>query len=85
MKFKSIYDPHYRKLVATLVEARKNAGISQTQLAIELGLNSHSYISKIESCERNVTLLDYIRICRVLKFDPKGGIDILMKASSKMR
>lgn len=49
----TIHNPRYRRLVNRLITIRKIAGISQQQLASEIGL-SQSDISKVERCERRL-------------------------------
>ena len=62
---KTIYDPKYRKLIASLVETRYKAGINQRELAQRLGI-PNSIIAKIEICERRLDILEFIEILRVL-------------------
>ncbi|WP_417926467.1 helix-turn-helix domain-containing protein [Enterobacter chengduensis] len=47
----TIHDHRYRCLVQILIKLRKEASLSQSELALVLGL-SQSDISKIESFER---------------------------------
>lgn len=54
-------------------ELRKEKGISQSQLAFEIGMASNSYIAMIESCKYhkkyNVSQLN--EIARVLECSPR--------------
>lgn len=76
---KTIFDPNYRRLISWLVSERKNKGITQPQLAVILGFPSQSYISKIETFERKIDVVEYVQICDVLSIDAKHGLDILSK------
>jgi transcriptional regulator with XRE-family HTH domain len=56
-------------LAKTLVDLRKKAGISQTDLARGTKLN-RSYISFIERGQRNPTVIVLIRLCEELDVKP---------------
>ncbi|WP_442792496.1 helix-turn-helix domain-containing protein [Pseudoalteromonas sp. T1lg22] len=64
-----------------MIAERKFKGLSQPELAERLSLPSHSYISKIETFERKLDVMEYVRICEVLGIDPREGIELLMKKS----
>lgn len=51
-------------LLQKLVEARKNANLTQQEAAVKLG-KPQSFISKIESGERNVDFLELEDIAKV--------------------
>jgi transcriptional regulator with XRE-family HTH domain len=55
----TIHDKRYQNLIASIVQLRKDANISQKKLAEIIGL-SQSDISKIESCERRVDVVELI-------------------------
>ncbi|MHB1871972.1 MAG: helix-turn-helix domain-containing protein [Steroidobacteraceae bacterium] len=63
-------------LCATLVEARKEAGISQQELARRLK-RSQSFIAKIEVGERRIDVVEFIEIARALGREP---VDLLAHA-----
>jgi transcriptional regulator with XRE-family HTH domain len=48
---------------------RKNAGLSQEELAYRAGLH-RTYIGAVERCERNITLKNVERIAMALNVDP---------------
>lgn len=58
----SIHRQKYKKIIAMLVERRKAAGITQKQLASKMHLRQ-VIISKIETCERRIDLLELINYC----------------------
>ncbi len=62
---KSIHDPRYIEFLARLRAARKGQGVSQSELGRRLG-KPQSYISKIESCERRIDLVEALTICEAL-------------------
>ena len=57
VKNASIHDCRYQRLIEVLCRLRKNARLSQLQLANKLGF-SQPDISKIELCERRIDLLE---------------------------
>jgi transcriptional regulator with XRE-family HTH domain len=56
-------------LVAALIEARKDAGLTQVQLAEGLS-KPQSYVSKIERGERRVEVVEFIALARALQVEP---------------
>jgi transcriptional regulator with XRE-family HTH domain len=54
---KSIYTKEYRKFIKKLKQARKEAGLSQVEVAKKLG-KSQSFVSKIESGERRIDIIE---------------------------
>ncbi len=62
---KSIYSPEQVELLKLLREKRKGAGLSQIELAQRLG-RSQSFVSKYESGELRLDLVELNLICRAL-------------------
>jgi transcriptional regulator with XRE-family HTH domain len=62
---KSIYSPEQAELLRLLREKRKGAGLSQIELATRLG-RSQSFVSKYESGELRLDLVELNLICRAL-------------------
>lgn len=61
----SIHTPQYVELVARLRTAREHRGLSQAEVARRLG-RPQSFISKIETCERRIDLLETLALCEAL-------------------
>ena len=38
----------------------------------------HSYISKIEHCERRLDVVEFARYCRALEVDPREAMEVLL-------
>lgn len=68
MNSKSIFSKDYRKLVSKISEARKSEGVTQRQLANKLR-RTQSYVSKIESAQIRVDILQLRQIAKFLKRD----------------
>jgi DNA-binding XRE family transcriptional regulator len=62
---KSIYSPGQQHLIALLRQARLDAGLQQQDLAKLLG-TSQSVISKIETGDRQLDILELRQVCRAL-------------------
>ncbi len=75
---KSLQNPRYRKLLDALVDARKETGITQQSLAKSLK-KPQSYVSKYESGERRIDVLEFIAICDALKIEYKRILDKALK------
>lgn len=73
---KSIYSVEYKSVIDALVAERKRAGITQSQLASKLG-KPQSFVSKTESRERRLDIVEFFHICRAMG---KDGVEILRSA-----
>ena len=63
---KAIYSKEHRSLVERLRTARKEKGLDQEDVAKLLGV-TQSYISKIESGQRRIDIVQLKRFARVYK------------------
>ena len=63
---KTIYSKEHRKLVEKLKKARKGSGLDQEDVAKLLGV-SQSYISKMESGQRRIDIVQLKRFAKVYK------------------
>ena len=66
---KSIYSAEYQRLLVLLIEARKDAAITQQELADRLG-RPQSFVSKYERGERRLDIVEFLRVSKALGFDP---------------
>lgn len=58
----------YEAAIAVIVAARQDAGVSQRELAVRLG-KPRSFVSKYESRERRLDILELLAIARALDVD----------------
>lgn len=65
----SRFTPRYRKLRAILVNARKSAGLSQSQLAERLR-RPQSFVSKYETGERRLDVVEFLEVSHALEISP---------------
>lgn len=66
---KSVFSDRYALFLAVIVQARKEAGLTQSELASRLG-KPQSYISKAERGERRIDVVEFIDLARVLGKEP---------------
>lgn len=59
----------YQRLIALLVEARKDAQMTQQDLSARLG-KPQSYVSKYERGERRLDVIEFLQVTLNLKADP---------------
>lgn len=73
---KTIQSDPYRLLIQWLKTARAARGLSMRELANRLGV-AHTWIGKIEQCERRLDLCEFVRLCDALELDPQVGVELL--------
>ena len=66
---KSFHTQEYADLIQGLIEARKNAGFTQQEVADALG-KPQSYVAKIEGCERRLDIAEFVDYAGTLQHDP---------------
>lgn len=75
---KSQFSKEYKRFCRLMAEERKAAGMSQQELADALE-KPQSYVSKYETGERRVDIIEYIEISRAIGFDSVKVLRILNK------
>ena len=64
-----VSSPAHRSIIASLVAARIRAGMTQRDVAAKLG-KPPSLVGKIESIERNLSILEFLAYCGAVSVDP---------------
>lgn len=64
MKKKSRYTKQYERLLRVLRAARRNAGLTQVEVARKFGTHA-SFVSKCESGERRIDVVELAEFCRL--------------------
>jgi ribosome-binding protein aMBF1 (putative translation factor) len=62
---RAVYDPQYFEFIARLRNVRKSKNYTQADLA-ELLNKPQSFVSKVETCERRIDVIEAARWCFVL-------------------
>lgn len=75
---KSVFTGAHQHLVAVLVEARRKAGLTQTELAERIG-KDQKFISLIERSQRRVDVIEFCALARALGADPAAMYGDLIK------
>lgn len=71
-----VVSAEHRALVAALVAARTSAGLTQREMSARLG-RAPSIIAKIETGQRNVSVLEFVAWCRAAGVSPGETIEAL--------
>ena len=64
-----VVHPSHAAVIDALVKARNAAGITQRDVATKLG-KPPSFVAKVESIERNLSVLEFMAWSRVLGVEP---------------
>jgi len=78
---KSVFSDRYRRFLSQLKTARIEAGLSQTEAANRLG-RPQSFVSKCESGERRVDVVELLGFCEVYGIDVVGFVRELFSPDS---
>ncbi len=65
-------------MVQLLVQERLSAALTQRELAKRLK-KPHSYVSKIEVCERRIVLMELIHYLRAMKRNPVKFVKLALE------
>jgi transcriptional regulator with XRE-family HTH domain len=74
---KSVFSDRYRALLRHVVQARKDAGITQVELAARLD-KPQSFVSKSETGERRIDFVELIERAYALDIDPSALIEKIL-------
>lgn len=75
---KWVSSPEYRAVVAQLVAARHESGLTQREVEARLGKTHHGWLAKIEANERQANVIDMIAILRAVGADERAFFDQLL-------
>lgn len=79
---KSVFSNRYSRFLAVIVQARKEAGLTQSELAARLD-KPQSYISKAERGERRLDVIEFIDLSEALGAEPAKLIGQIPPEQSK--
>lgn len=75
---KSVFSEEYNRFRKLLIEARKDAKLTQAELSAKLE-RPQSYVSKYERGERRLDLIEFLQITQALEIDPLAFIEELLR------
>jgi len=61
--------PRYKLFQKALLDARLGKGLTQSEIAARLR-KPPSYVSKYESGERRLDVIEFLEVCKVMSIDP---------------
>lgn len=76
---KSVFTEEYERFRQMLIEARKESGLTQVDIAKRLG-KPQSFVSKYERGERRLDVVEFLEVAKAIGADPKAIIDELSSA-----
>lgn len=62
---RTLEDPRYARLIEAIKRRRKEAGMTQEQVASIIG-KPQSFIAKVEGLERKLDVIEFLDICRAV-------------------
>ncbi len=79
---RSVFSKGYDRFRQLLVEARKEAGLTQAEVALRLG-RPQSYVSKYEQGERRIDVVEFLEIADAVSVNPATIIARLHRSVKK--
>ena len=77
---KSVHTRNYRLFLELLIKARKDAGVTQEQLAKRLN-RPQSFVSKCENGERRLDVIELLQFLQSIGVDPMNFLRRVIKSS----
>ena len=78
----SVFTKKYQIFRELLIEFRKEAGLTQQELAKTLN-KPQSYVSKYETGERRLDFIEFLDVADALQFDKNHFIKLLEERTSR--
>ncbi|MDG1287672.1 MAG: helix-turn-helix transcriptional regulator [Rickettsiales bacterium] len=75
---KTLTSKRHKALIKLLIESREKAGMTQTALAQQLG-EYQSFIARLESGQRRLDVIEFLRLAKLLKFDEIEVLKLLKR------
>ena len=77
---KTIHSAQYQLLINWLKDNRQAQELTMRDLAKKLNM-PHSFIGKVEQCERKLDVIEFINYCQALSLSPVDGIQLILNKS----
>jgi transcriptional regulator with XRE-family HTH domain len=79
---KTLQSPRHKALIEMLVAKREAVNLTQADLAEQLG-EYQSFVARLESGQRRIDVVEFIRIAEVLKFNHAKAVSLLQTKQAK--
>lgn len=66
---RSVHSKAYKDLLALMITAREEVGLTQTELAERIG-QTQSFVSKCERGERRLDVVEFVEFMRAMGLEP---------------
>lgn len=66
---KTLVTQQHKALIALLIDCREKAGLTQSELATHIG-EYQSFVARLESGQRRLDVIEFLRMATILKCDP---------------
>jgi transcriptional regulator with XRE-family HTH domain len=76
---KTLGTKRHQALIALLIEKREAKGLTQTDLAAQLG-EYQSFVARLESGQRRVDVIEFLELAEILAFDAVQALSDVAKA-----
>jgi transcriptional regulator with XRE-family HTH domain len=73
--------PRHKALVAFIKKKRKDAGLTQTEVAERID-RYQSFVATFERGQKRIDAVELIEIAEAIGFDPREALKAMMKAKS---
>jgi len=77
---RTLQSARHEALIALLVETRREAGLTQAQVAKKLK-RYQSYVATVESGQRRIDVVEFLDFADAIGFDPRDAIKRLRSIS----
>ena len=81
---KSVWTQRHKALVTLLVQHRRQAGLTQTEVARKLG-EHQSFIARVESGQRRIDLVEFLTLAEIIGFDPVEAVRAVSLTAASRR
>ena len=77
---KSLGSARHKALISLLIQKREAAGLTQADLAAQLG-EYQSFVARLESGQRRIDVVEFLELADAVGLDPARTISTLKKVS----
>jgi transcriptional regulator with XRE-family HTH domain len=70
-------------MIEILVDARKQAGIRQAELARRVG-KTQTFVTRFEAGQRRIDAIELLALCRIIGIDPVNVVRKLLKVEDEL-